>query len=272
MGHKLQGLTVAVPETRQQDLLGAMLQARGANVLPVPLVAIHDHPDEQAVLAWLRRFIAQPPDLLILLTGEGLRRLLALCDRQGIREAFLAALRVTPSLCRGPKPERVLHELGMQAALMAALPTTAGVIQTLQSASLAGQRVAVQLYGDEPNLPLQDFLRTAGAVVDTVAPYAYASKEEEARVLGLIRELAAGGVSVLAFTSQGQYKRLRDVAASNDADMLLRQGMERTVLAAVGPVVRDLLESEGYRVEIMPERVYFMKPLVAAIERHFASR
>lgn len=270
----LSGIRVAVPETRQQDLLAAMLRARGASVLPVPLMAIHDHPDQAAVAAWLQRFLGLPPDLLVLLTGEGLRRLLDHAERAGLRDDLVRQLALVPALCRGPKPERVLHGLGLKAALMADWPTTEGVIATLARQSLAGRRVAVQLYGDEPNVPLVSFLQRAGAVVDVVAPYCYADQEETLRVCEFIRQLAAGTVDVLAFTSQGQYKRLQDVARQHGLDGPggeLQQGLGSTVLAAVGPVVRDLLESDGYRVEIMPERVYFMKPLVAAIERHFAA-
>lgn len=272
MSRGLADIRVAVPETRQQDLLAAMLRARGATVLPVPLVAIHDHPDQTAVAAWMQGFLANAPDLLILLTGEGLRRLLAHAERAGQREPFVAQLARVPTLCRGPKPERVLHELGLKAALMAAEPTTSGVIVTLQTLVLSGKRVAVQLYGDEPNLPLVSFLGSVGAQVERVAPYAYADQEEERRVLQFIRELADGAhVDVVAFTSQGQVKRLLDVARRHALETALAEGLHRTVLAAVGPVVRDVLQEAGYRVEIMPERVYFMKPLVAAIERHFAA-
>lgn len=271
MSQGLLGRCVAVPETRQRDLLAAMLQARGATVRLVPLVAIHDHPDQDSVLTWLQRFIDSPPDLFILLTGEGLRRLLDCADRAGTRDAFIAALAGVRTLCRGPKPERVLHELGLQASLMALQPTTEGVVETLASAALVGQRVAVQLYGDEPNLRLVGFLQAMGAQVDTVAPYIYASKEDEARVVELIQALAARQLDVLAFTSQGQYKRLQEVARKHGLQAELSGGLKNTVLAAVGPVVRDLLQEDGFSVEIMPERVYFMKPLVAAIERYYAA-
>src|SRR5690606_10591165 len=128
---------------------------------------ILDAPDPAVPLAWLRRFVTQPPDLLVLLTGEGLRRLLALAQRQpGLEQAFVAALAKVPVLTRGPKPERVLRELGLQATHPAAAPTTAGVIATLQTLPLAGRRVAVQLYGEEPNLPLQQALREQGAAYD----------------------------------------------------------------------------------------------------------
>lgn len=270
MSRALVNVTVAVPETRQRDLLAAMLQARGAKVLQIPLVAIHDHPDRAAVTAWLGRFLDAAPDLLILLTGEGLRRLLNLAGREGLQERFVTALSQVPTLCRGPKPERVLQELGLKATFMAAQPTTAGVIATIENHSIEGHRVAVQLYGDEPNLRLVDFLGSRGAVVDTVAPYTYASEEEEVKVVELIQALAARTIDVLAFTSQGQYKRLKDVAHARGLDGMLQQGLRSTVLAAVGPVIRDLLTDEGFQVEIMPERVYFMKPMVAAIERYFS--
>lgn len=265
----LLGVRIAVPETRQQDTLLRMLKRRGAAVLPLPLVAIHDHPDQAALQHWLAAFLASPPDLFILLTGEGLRRLLAMAGRAGLGEDFVATLGRVPTLCRGPKPERELRELGLAATWQAAQPTTAGVITTLEGMALAGQRISVQLYGEEPNLPLRDYLAARGAEVDCVAPYVYASQEEEVRVVDFIDSLSRGEVDVLAFTSQGQYQRLANVARKHGREVALRAGMQRVVLAAVGPVVRDQLEEAGYAVAIMPERVYFMLPLVAAIARHF---
>lgn len=265
----LRDLRVAVPETRQQDILLRMLANRGAQVLPVPLVAIHDHPDQAALVDWLERFLASPPDLFILMTGEGLRRLLALSERAGRRDAFVAALQKSGTLCRGPKPERVLGELGLEPRWRAVQPTTAGVITTLETLPLKGLRVCLQLYGDEPNLPLVDYLASRAAVVEQVAPYVYASGEDESRVLDFIAALRQGEVDVVAFTSQGQYKRLEAVARRHGCTADLREGLQRSILAAVGPVVREQLEAAGHAVAIMPERVYFMLPLVAAIERYY---
>lgn len=266
----LEGVTVAIPESRQRDMLAAMLQARGAVVRQIPLVAIHDNPDVAVVLAWLRAFIASPPDILVLLTGEGLRRLLALAQQHGLQADFVSALQQVCKLCRGPKPERVLLELAQKADISAAAPTTEGVITSLAGMTLTGKVVAVQLYGEEPNRRLIDFLQDAGCRVRSVSPYIYASKEEEQTVVEFLQVLALGDIDVLAFTSQSQYRRLLQVARDNALENLLRQGMQRTVVAAVGPVVRDQLLEAGYKVEIMPERVYFMKPLVAAIERYFS--
>lgn len=265
-------LPIAVPEARERQTLSLLLKNRGLPAWEVPLVSILDAPDPAPVDQWLQRFLGQPPDLFVLLTGEGLRRLLARAAALGLQRRFLDVLGTVPTLCRGPKPERVLRELGLAATHAAAAPTSAGVLDTAAGLNLVGKRVAVQLYGAEPNLPLQDGLRAQGASVDVVAPYVYAGLEAELKVAALIRSLALGEVAMLAFTSQAQVKRLQEVAVQQALEHELHQGLLRTPLAAVGPVVRDLLEQSGYKVAVMPQRVYFMKPLVAAITQYLRER
>src|SRR5258706_521463 len=179
---------IALPETRELDLFAALLERRGARVLRAPLVAILDAPDPQPVLHWLREFAAGGYHELVLLTGEGLRRLLSCIDKHdaGLRAPFLAALAQTRKITRGPKPARALREVGLSPDLEALEPTTAGIISTLTPLDLRGHVVGVQLYATEPNLPLQNFLRGAGAEVRTVAPYVYADKSADAAVMELL--------------------------------------------------------------------------------------
>lgn len=265
----LSGKVVAVPENRQLSILVELLRNRGADVLEVPLIAILDAPDPSPVLAWLHRFVAVPPDYFILLTGEGLKRLLALAASHELEAGFIDALRQVSKVSRGPKPERVLRTLGLAADIQGAEPTTEGIIASLAPLQLDGKRVAVQLYGEEPNHRLVDFLQASGALVDVVAPYVYASKEAEAQVQAFIDVLGRGEVDVLAFTSQPQYKRLLEVAKLHGMEQTLALGLQRTLLAAVGPVVANQLQEAGLQVAIMPDKGWFMKPLVTAILRHF---
>jgi uroporphyrinogen-III synthase len=264
-----EGRVVAVPEGRQHATMVQLLENRGARVISIPLVAILDAPDPQPVLAWLKRFVAQPPALFVLLTGEGLRRLLALADKHDLKKQFVEALQGVKTLCRGPKPEQVLTTLGLQATLKASQPTTEGIIDTLQTLDLQGQRVCLQLYGEDPNVRLQDFLAAKGTLTDIVAPYVYASKEDEDKVAEFIKLLHAGKVDLVAFTSQPQLRRLQEVAKARQLEPLLHDGLQKVTIAAVGPVVKEQLEAAGFSVAIMPERVYFMKPMVASIVRYF---
>ena len=259
---------VAVPESRERETLSLLLRNRGMQVVEVPLVAILDAPDPQPVIAWIKRFIVNPPFLLVLLTGEGLRRLLAVADRAGLRQPFVEKLSQVQTLCRGPKPEKALQELGLKPSFRTSVATSVGVLAETQTLDLVGKKVALQLYGEEPNPGLVNGLLGRGAILDAVAPYVYASQADEAKVVAFIKVLAAGQIDVLAFTSQSQIKRLLAVANTQGLQSELAAGLRSTVLAAVGPVVKAELEQAGYPVSIMPERLFFMKPLVAAIVRY----
>ena len=159
--HTLAGRTIAVPETRELDVFTAMLERRGATVLRCPLVAILDAPDPRPVLDWIRWFNAGACDDLILLTGEGLRRLLACIDKNepALRADFVAQLARVRKITRGPKPARALRELGLKSDIAAESPTTAGVIASLTAERLVDRTIGVQLYGTEPNAPLIEFLQ-----------------------------------------------------------------------------------------------------------------
>jgi uroporphyrinogen-III synthase len=259
---KLTGRLIALPETRELDLFADMLERRGARTLRCPLVGIHDAPDAAPIEAWLERCIAGGFDDLILLTGEGLRRLLGFAARAGRREAFVQALAGLRKITRGPKPARALRDIGLKPDLAASEPTTEGIIRDLQSLDLRGRRVGVQLYGTDPNRRLLDFLQAAGASAFPVAPYVYADAADDARVRELIAQLAAGAVDAIAFTSQPQVRRLFDVARANALEAQLRAGFERTTVAAVGPVVAQQLREAGVRVDLMPADSFFLKPLV----------
>jgi uroporphyrinogen-III synthase len=254
---------IAVAETRELDVFAALLERRGARVLRYPLVQIIDAPDPQPVLEWLRSFTQGSCDDLIVLTGEGLRRLLRCIERHEppLREAFLTALGAVRKITRGPKPARALRELGLTSDLPAPVPTTAGIIECLRGTPLHGRRIGVQLYGGEPNLALIEFLETAGATVSSVAPYRYADGPAAAAIDELLTRLCAGQIDAIAFTSKAQVERLF-AAASAD---LVRAALASTNVAAVGPVVAATLAAHGVVVRTMPESSWFMKPLTAAL-------
>ena len=261
----LTGRVIAIPESRELDVFASMLERRGASVLRCPLVTILDAPESEPILAWVRRFNAGEFDDLILFTGEGLRRLMSCIERHEptLREEFVAALGRVRKITRGPKPAKALRDLGLRSDIAAEQPTTEGIIATLKALPMQGRKVAVQLYGTEPNVALENFLREVGAQVTTVAPYIYAGETEDAAVLALLDKMAAGTVDVIAFTSSLQVDRLFAVAAPE----LVKTALEKTEVAAVGPVVAATLEKHGIAVKLMPEDSYFMKPLTTAIEQ-----
>lgn len=272
MKKTLSNIRIALPESRQLDVLANLFEARGGIVNRCPLVSIIDSPRVDDINKWISDFIERRPDYMIILTGEGIRRLNGFAERLGCFTQWQSALKSCYKLSRGPKPNRVLKEMDMQSQELALEPTTDGVILSLDKIQFDHKTIAVQLYGEDPNTKLQTYLRTRNANYTTVAPYIYASDIETNRVVALIHSLEAGEIDLMAFTSKAQYQRLQKVAEQQQLTQELEKGLKQTKIAVVGPVVADQLKTAGFSVCAMPEDKYFMKPMVSAIENMFLDK
>lgn len=259
----LQGLTILVPESRELNLFAGMLEVEGAVALRCPLVRIADLDDAGQAQDWIGQMIEHPFDYLILLTGEGLRKLLGLSGPR--RDALTGALGKTQTVTRGPKPARALREIGLAPSLTASIPTSLGVLETLAKENLAGKRIGVQLYPGDGPLPLVAALRARGADVIPVTPYRYATETEAAEVARAITALAKGEIGMIAFTSSPQIERLFAVAREFGLEQQLSEGLARTPIAAIGPVMEQALAAHGLSSAIHPKTSFHLKPLVQAI-------
>lgn len=270
MSGSLYGRTIALAESRQLEELAQLLESDGATTLRCPMLNIVDAPDEVPVSAWLGDLCAGRFAYVILMTGEALRRLMKFAEREGVRPACVAAFARTKIITRGPKPGQALREFGLAPTRVAPAPTTQGVIDALRGESLQGQTVGVTLYG-EANPVLEQFLISSGASVHTVMSYLYAPATEDERLVDLISRLTDGGVDVILFTSSSQVDRLYEVAEKRGLLDVLRDGLARTRIAAVGPVLAERLRQQGAHVDICPEQGFVMKNLVQHIKRAFAT-
>ena len=83
MADRLNGYRILILETREEAQFSRLLTEQGADVLQCPMFTIHDAPDPAPVEAWIRRSIEKPFDDVVLMTGEGLRRLMKVVRRIG---------------------------------------------------------------------------------------------------------------------------------------------------------------------------------------------
>jgi uroporphyrinogen-III synthase len=266
----LKGKRIAVPEMRELEVFSGLLERRGAEVLRCPLETIYDSPHSAQVLAFAVSLAGGNFDDFVLITGEGLTRILSCIDRHdpSLRPRFIEGLGKLRTITRGPKPARALRALGLKPGIEATEPTTAGVIRSLSAHPLAERRVAVQLYGNDPNLVLMRFLRDQRAEVTTVAPYVYGNAADDATVHALLERMAAGEVDAIAFTSKLQIERL----VTQHPAALVRRALTRTKIAAVGPIVAEAIRAAGFEVASSPEHSWFMKPLVVALSESLQAK
>ena len=267
----LDGLTILVPESRELDLFAQLLEAEGAAAVRCPLVQILDLDDTSEAEAWSERLIAGGFQDVIWLTGEGLRRLLRIAERNGRRTEFIEALGRGRMITRGPKPARALRELGLHPGVAATTPTSQGVLNALASEDISSRSIGLQLYPGEGG-SLAAALRDRGAVVAPVAPYRYASQAEAEQVIEAIRMLAAGNIGMIAFTSSPQVERLIAVAREAALEPQLREIFTRVRIAAIGPVVEETLRRHGVTNILRPDTSFHLKPLVRTIAAAWNSR
>ena len=230
------------------------------------MFTIHDAPDPAPVEAWIRRFIEKPFDDLVLMTGEGLRRLMKVARRMEVEQPFIAAVAKARKYARGPKPGRALREIGLEPQLTTEKPTSEGIAEMLARVDLRGHRLGLQLYPDRDHGTLIGAITAQGAEVDTVLPYVYDAQAADANIVTAIDEMAQGRIDAIALTSSGQVRRLIEVAEAHKCEDRLRDGLKHTPIASVGPVVSDELKSHGLHTDIFPANdAYFMKPLISAM-------
>ncbi|WP_213770094.1 uroporphyrinogen-III synthase [Bradyrhizobium sp. dw_78] len=266
MADRLTGYRILILETREEAQFSRLLAEQGAEVVQCPMFTIHDAPDPAPVEAWIRRFIDKPCDDLVLMTGEGLRRLMKGARRIGVENAFIAALGQSRKFTRGPKPGRALREIGLEPQVTTEKPTSEGIAEMLSRFDLKGHRLGLQLYPDKDHSRLTGAITAQGAQVDAVLPYVYDPQAAETNIITAIDEMAEGRIDAIALTSSGQIRRLFEVAQARRCATRLREGLARTPIASVGPVVSDELETLGLRASISPaDGAYFMKPLISAM-------
>ena len=234
---------------------------------------IRDAPDSAPVEAWIRRCIAKPFDDLVLMTGEGLRRLIKVARHARIEADFVGAIGKARKFARGPKPGRALREIGLEPEVTTEKPTSEGIAEMLSRVDLRGHRLGLQAYPDKNHSALIGAITAQGAEVDTVLPYVYDAKTADANIITAIDEMAAGRIDAIALTNLGQVRRLVETARAKGCEARLREGLDKTLIASVGPAVSEELKSHGLRTDIYPANdAFFMKPLISAMATVLAEK
>lgn len=259
MAERLDGTRILILETREEAQFSRLLKEKGADVLQCPMFTIEDVPDPKPVLDWIARFTANPFDDLVLMTGEGLRRILKVVRQHGGDTEMVEAIGKSRKFARGPKPGKALREIGLAPDVTTEKPTSEGIAEMLAQYDLKGRRVGLQLYPEKDHSALIGAIAAQGAVVDTVSPYVYDSKAADTNILAAIDEMEGGRIDAIALTSSGQVRRLVDAARAHGREEQLRNALAKTPIASVGPVVSDELQAYGFTASITPaEDAFFM--------------
>jgi uroporphyrinogen-III synthase len=253
------GLRVLALESRRAPELSKLISNYGG--LPIVAPAMKEVPLESnsEALAFAAKLFASEFDVVIFLTGVGARALLGVVETTYKRDEYVAALQQIKVVARGPKPVAALREIGIIPALTVPEPNTwrellGALDDAAQSAvgiRLNGARVAVQEYGVS-NPELLEGLENRGARVTRVPIYKWALPDDLAPLRAAIQSVAQEQMDVVLFTTSVQAVHLFQVAEAMNLEKEMRTGLERAMVASIGPTTTEELSRLRIRVDLEP--------------------
>lgn len=267
----LDGVRVALLEARMGGELAQLVRRYGGVVRSAPAVREATLDCEQVVGGFLKRLQAPGRQIHVFLTGAGATALLQEVERQGQLAFAIEALKRGTIACRGPKPAAALKRYGVTTDVSAASPFTShDLLEGMACLDLRAADITVIHYG-ERNEALADALRQRGATLHELCVYEWRLPKDVGPLEEMARAIIRREVDAVLFTSQVQWKHLRQVSSGMGLDAALAQALiTDVVVAAVGPICSAALGQAGVTPHIVPDNPK-MGALVAAVARYFSA-
>ena len=248
------GLSV---ETRRATEVEKPIRTYGGEPIVVPSMREVGLESNQQALEFASGILAGSYDLVIFMTGVGVRAMLEIVQTRFDREEFLTALRKVKIAARGAKPASVLRELKIPVDVTSEEPSTwHEVLQAIDAAygdSLRQMRVAVQEYGAS-NPELLAELSSRSRELTKVPVYQWALPEDLQPLRECVLGLLNGMVDVVLFMTAVQIIHLFRVAEQMGVHEQLREALRKTVVLSIGPTTSEELEHYGIEPDFEPSR------------------
>jgi len=249
---RLEGKRIALVGPRKAEEMSTIVSNLGGIPLIRPAqgtVFVDDSNVENEV----KKIINGDFNWIILTTGIGTEKIYNNAVKMELGEEFLVALGKMNIAARGYKTVNLLKKLGLTPLVRDDDGSTAGLVRNLQSHSLGGSHVALQLHGDPAPL-LINFLEEQNASYQEILPYIH-TPPEDGIMDQLINELLQGEIDAVAFTSTPQVRFLMNHAREKGVEQKLLDAFSSNVIAlAVGKVTAQAIREAGIDRVIFPEK------------------
>lgn len=265
---QLLGVTVGVTSDRRSGDMIATFERKGARVVHAPTMRIVPLTEDDQLLAETRDVIADPPQVVLVTTGIGLRGWVEAADAAGLAAPLLEVMGRARVVARGPKATGVIRANGLREAWSAASEQTAEAVERLVAEGIEGTSVVVQLHGAADEAVLAP-LTAAGARVRGVSVYRWLPPADPAAVDRLVDLIADRRLDAVTFTSAPGAVALLEAARVRGRREELVTGMREGVVAcAVGDVTAEPLRVEGIE-PLIPDR-WRLGALLRTLTAHLA--
>ena len=232
------------------EQLAGLVEQRGGIAFHAPALAELPDLDAPSIERLVRSMEAALPKLAIFQTGVGTRALFETTDRLGITPTFLTLLEKAIVAVRGPKPTGALRSRKVRIDRSAAEPfTTREILESVADVDLQGARVIVQRYGSL-NTELDSALEARGATVVEIPTYRWSLPQDTQPLAELIARLERHEMDAAVFTNAEQVRNLFVIAGRLGKADALRDALNATLVASIGPVASAALRHEQVRIGV----------------------
>jgi uroporphyrinogen-III synthase len=248
------GRRVLTLESRRSPELALLVMNYGGTPVIAPSLREVPLESNHQALRFAGELLRKRFGMVILMTGVGVRLLLKIVEPVCGRDAFIQALAGSRIVARGPKPVAALREIGVAPWATVPSPNTwREVLATLDARSdvapLDGVPIAVQEYGLS-NPDLAQGLEARGAEVVTVPIYRWDMPADLAPLRSAVQAIARNEIDVVILTAGVQLVHLLRLAGEMGVEAEVREGLDRTVIASIGPMTSEELQRHGLPVDL----------------------
>jgi uroporphyrinogen-III synthase len=237
-------------ENRRAKEIAELIRRQGGDPFVAPAMREIPLENNENAIRFAERLFAGDFDMIVFLTGVGVRVLHRVISARYDSDALLSALRKVTIVARGPKPVAVLREMNVPVTLQPPEPNTWRELLAITEGR-PERRIAVQEYG-RSNAELLDAFRARGAEVTPVRVYQWDLPEDDGPLREAARRLASGDFDVVLFTSGAQVDHLFQIARDMGTEEEVRRGLERAVVGSIGPTTTEAMEEYGLKPSIEP--------------------
>lgn len=251
------GLRVLSLESRRAREVEKLIRTYNGEPFVVPAMREVPLESNATCLQFAADLLAGHFDLLLFMTGVGVRAMMDIVTQQHDREAILTALRATRIAVRGAKPQAALRELNVPIHVTTAEPSTwrelITSIDATYGAQLSSMRIAVQEYGaTNPELIAELSMRAESVV--KVPVYQWALPLDLAPLREAVLAIVYGNVDVVLFMTAVQVIHLFRVAEQMGMAEDLRRALATLAVLSIGPTTTEELQQYRITPDFEPSR------------------
>jgi len=252
------GRRVLTLESRRSPELALLVMNYGGTPVVAPSVREVPLSSNHEALTFANDVIRGRFGMVILMTGVGVRLLMKVIEPVLGREPFVQALSRTKIVARGPKVVAALRELQVTPWATVPSPNTWRELLTTiderrHDAPLDRQQVAVQEYG-LPNAELLQALSARGACVTSVPVYRWTMPDDLEPLREAVRAIVRHEIDVVILTASIQLVHLLRVAGGMGFEAAVREGLERALIASIGPMTSEEIRHQGLSIDYEPSQ------------------